>query len=367
MRIAILGTRGIPANYGGFETFAQELGIRLAARGHDVTVYCRKANQPEPLRAFRGVRLAVLPSIRTKYLDTLSHTLFSTVHLFLRGVDIAYYCNVANSCFAWIPRLRWAKTVLNTDGLEWERSKWNWAGKTFYRLSERLASRLPIVLVSDSRVIQEYYRSRLGAPSEFVAYGANIVERGFGRERLSEFGVEPGKYFLYVSRLEPENNAHVVIEAFEGVRANMKLAIVGSAPFAKRYIAQLKATNDERIVFPGGVYGDACKALQANAYVYVNAMEVGGTHPAILEAMGAGNCVLVSDIAYNQETVAEAGLTFRSKNAKDLREKMQWLVDNPEEVARHGQEAVERVRREYSWDRVADEYEALFARLVSGA
>ena len=366
MRIAILGTRGIPANYGGFETFAEELGVRLATRGHEVTVYCRTSNHAQPISEYRGVRLVTLPSIRTKSLDTLSHTFLSTLHVLGQKADIAYYCNSANSIFVWLPRVWGIKTILNTDGIEWERTKWNWLGRTYYKWAERVAARLPHMLVSDSRVIQRYYRDKFGVESAFVAYGADVVRRGTGQELLAPLGVEPERFILFVSRLEPENNAHVVVKAFEGVKTDMKLLVVGSAPYADAYITRLKSTKDRRILFPGGLYGDTYQALRANAYVYVNAMEVGGTHPAILEAMGAGNCVLVSDIAYNEETVAEAGVSFRNKDADDLREKLQWLVDHPDEVRRNGQKAVERVRTRYSWEGVVDEYEALFEGLLKG-
>jgi glycosyltransferase involved in cell wall biosynthesis len=177
--------------------------------------------------------------------------------------------------------------------------------------------------------------------------------------------VEPEDYFLFVSRLEPENNAHLVVAAFEGVKTDKKLLVVGSAPFADDYIRELKSTNDPRIKFPGALYGDTYKALQANAYAYVNAMEVGGTHPAILEAMGAGNCVLVSDISYNVEAVAHAGVPFLSRNVADLRDKLQFLVDNPEEVRRLRQVAVERIRAEYDWNRIADDYERIFHEVLA--
>ena len=189
-------------------------------------------------------------------------------------------------------------------------------------------------------VIQDYYSEKFGCESDFVAYGADIVERGTGREMLAEYGVQPERYFLFVSRLEPENNAHLVVEAFEKVDTDMNLLIVGSAPFADDYIRRLTDTKDKRIIFPGALYGGAYQGLRANAYVYVNAMEVGGTHPAILEAMGAGNCVLVSDIAYNAEAVAEAGVQFKSRDADDCRAKMQWLVEHP-----RGSEGVSAARR----------------------
>lgn len=360
MRIAIVGTRGVPANYGGFETFAEELGSRLADRGHDVRVYCRRANQKEDLKQYRGMKLAVLPSIHTKHLDTLSHTFFSVLHLAFHRVDVAFFCNSANACFLPLPNLLGIKTVLNPDGLEWERAKWGWAARQFYRMSEHLVAWFAKAVVSDSRVIQRYYKEKFGRASEFVAYGAELVPRDTDDALVRDLGVEPGKYFLYVSRLEPENNAHLVVEAFEQVQTDFKLLMVGSAPFADDYIERLQATKDPRILFPGGQYGPVYKALQANAYVYVNAMEVGGTHPAILEAMGAGNCVLVSDIAYNEEAVAQAGLTFRNKDSADLAERMQWLVDNPAEVERYRHSAVERVRAEYRWEAVASEYERIF-------
>jgi glycosyltransferase involved in cell wall biosynthesis len=368
MKIAILGTRGIPANYGGFETFAEELSVRLAQRGHEVVVYCRTSTADAAMKDYRGVRRVVLPCVHSKHLETLTHTFVSTLHLTFaeRGADAAFYCNSANACWIPIPRLTGTATLMNPDGLEWERAKWDWRGKAFYRASEHLAARFPHMVVSDSRTIQRYYKEKFGRDSEFVAYGADIVERGFGAERLERFEVDPEGYFLYVSRLEPENNAHVVVEAFEGVHTDKKLLVVGGAPYADEYIDNLKATQDQRIRFPGAVYGEEYKALRANAYVYVNAMEVGGTHPAILEAMGAGNCVLVSDIAYNTEAVAEAGVTFRNKDAADLREKMQHLVDHPELVREYGEKARERVRTEYDWEHVTDEYERIFQQMTEG-
>lgn len=367
MRIAIVGTRGVPANYGGFETFAEELGSRLASRGHDVRVYCRRGNQKEALTEYRGMTLTVLPSIHTKHLDTLSHTYFSVLHLAFHRTDVAFFCNSANACFMPLPNALGIKTVMNPDGLEWERAKWGWAAKQFYRMSEHLVAWFAHAVVSDSQVIQRYYKEKFARDSEFVAYGADLVERGTNPELVEALGVEPGKYFLYVSRLEPENNAHLVVEAFEKVKTGLKLLMVGSAPFAGEYIERLRATRDPRIVFPGGQYGQVYKALQANAYVYVNAMEVGGTHPAILEAMGAGNCVLVSDIAYNEEAVAQAGLTFRNKDRDDLADKMQWLAGNSAEVEKYRQAAVERVREQYTWESVVDAYEKVFAGLCSAA
>ncbi|GMU92297.1 MAG: glycosyl transferase [Candidatus Hydrogenedentota bacterium] len=366
MRIAFLGTRGIPANYGGFETFVEEVAVRLAARGHDVSVYCRSSHYRERMGMYRGVRLVHLPTIHTKHLDSISHTLFSTLHMVWQGADVCCYCGSGNSTFTWMARLAGIKVLLNTDGLEWERAKWNAPAKLYLKIAEWLAAKFAHVLIADSRVIKDYYKRKFNRDTAYVAYGADVVERGYKKELLAQVGVEPEEYFLFVSRLEPENNAHLLVKAFEGVRTDKKLLIVGSAPFADDYIREMKQTLDPRIQFPGGLYGDVYKALQASAYVYVNAMDVGGTHPAILEAMGAGNCVLVSDISYNVEAVAHAGISFRSRDVDDLREKLQWLADHPGEVKRLGQIAVERARKEYDWDRITDDYERIFEQTLAG-
>ena len=364
MRISFLGTRGIPANYGGFETFVEEVAVRLAERGHHVTVYCRSSHYDEHPAAYRGVRVVHLPTIHTKHLDSISHSFLSTLHMIFDGAEASCYCSSGNSTFIWLARLFGVKVLLNTDGLEWERAKWNRFAKFYFKVAEWVAAKFSNVLIADSRVIKEYYKHRFGRDTTFVAYGADIVERGYRQDLLEHVGVAPDSYFLFVSRLEPENNAHLLVKAFEGVKTDKTLLIVGSAPFADNYIRELKSTHDARITFPGALYGDTYKALQANAYAYVNAMEVGGTHPAILEAMGAGNCVLVSDIAYNVEAVAQAGVPFRSGDVDDLRDKLQYLVKNPAEVQRLRTVAVERVKAEYDWNRITDDYERIFQEVI---
>ena len=287
MKIAILGTRGIPANYGGFETFAEELSSRLVQRGHQVTVYGRTNNVRYQGSVYKGVHLVLLPTIPHKYFDTVAHTFISVCHVLFRDADVALICNSANSIFSFIPRLAGQKTVVNVDGLEWKRGKWNALGKAYLRLSEWLSTFLPTAIVTDARAIQEYYRSRYGKESYFIPYGAEDV-RVESTGALDRLGVKPDEYFLYVSRLEPENNALLVVQAFERVRTDKKLLIVGDAPYAHAYISKLKSTTDPRIQFPGAIYGQGYRELQSHAFCYIHATEVGGTHPALIEAMGCG-------------------------------------------------------------------------------
>ena len=362
MRIAILGTRGIPASYGGFETFAEHLSTRLAARGHLVTVYCRAHYVSPRQLEYQGVRLTVLPTIKHKYFDTVVHGFLSALHAVPRRFDVALVCNAANAPFT--PILRWTGTpvAINVDGLEHKRKKWNWLGRRYYLLAERLATLFPNVTVTDAQVIHDYYRARYGAPSAMIAYGSE-VERRPDREMVHRWRVEPNRYVLYVSRLEPENNAHLVIEAFKRVRTAYRLLVVGDAPYAREYINDLKsrARGDQRIIFTGFVFGQDYRALQQNAYCYVHATEVGGTHPALLEAMGYGNCVLTLNTPENVEAVGDAGIVYTDE--ADLSDKLQRVLRDGSLVHGYRQRAQTRVQRHYDWEKVVDRYEELFAKM----
>ena len=362
MRIAILGTRGVPANYGGFETFAEHLSTRLVARGHEVTVYCR-AHYVSPRQIeFQGVRLRVLPTIRHKYFDTIVHTFLSALDATTRRYDAALICNAANAPFAPILRLAGTPVALNVDGLEHKRKKWNWIGRRYYMLAERLATMLPNETVTDAKVIQDYYLARHRAVSTMIAYGAEIERRPDPMVR--RWRVEPNRYVLYVSRLEPENDAHLVIEAFKRVRTGHRLLIVGDAPYARDYINDLKARarRDKRIVFTGFVFGRDYRALQQNAYCYVHATEVGGTHPALLEAMGFGNCVLTLAAPENIEAIGDAGIAYADE--MDLTDQLQRVLRDGSLVRMYRQRAQDRAREAYDWDFVVDQYEDLFAKMA---
>ena len=360
MKLAILGTRGIPANYGGFETFAEELSVRLAARGHDVTVYGRSNNIVYKGREYKGVKLVILPTIGTKHLDTVVHTFLSVVHAIPQRFDAALICNAANAIFAAIPRGTGTPVALNVDGIERKRRKWGFAGRTYYRVSEYLATLIPNVIVTDAAVIREYYQKEHGVSSTMIAYGAEC-SRQPTTEIQQRLGVKSREYILYVSRLEPENNAHLVIQAYETVRTEKPLLIVGDAPYAREYIGRLKSTVDPRIHFPGALYGVSYRELQSHAYLYVHATEVGGTHPALIEAMGAGNCVIVFDTPENREVVGDAGLFFSS--VEELGRLLQSAVNDPARVENYRGRAQARALANYSWDAIADQYERLFQDL----
>jgi len=358
MRIALLGTRGIPANYGGFETFAEELSTRLAVRGHRVTVYCRERfRDPQ----YRGVRLQYLPTIRHKYFDTLAHTFVSTLHLLAHRADAVLYCNGANAIFTLAPRLFGMPVALNVDGIERLRKKWNRLAKAWYLVSEWLATFCPSVVVTDAVTIERYYLERYHKRSTFIPYGADTGKVS-STAVLAQLGLEPGRYFLYVSRLEPENHPLEVRETFEQIVTPLKLALIGDAPYAPDYIRRVRDTADPRIVMPGAIYGQGYRELGSHCFAYIHATEVGGTHPALIEAMGRGALVIYRDTPENAEVAGDAGIPFR---AGELAAKLK-LALNMAEAEREAlrRRAAERVRLHYSWDAVTDAYERLFVAMT---
>ena len=356
-RFALLGTRGIPANYGGFETFAEELSQRLVARGHRVTVYCRERHT-EP--QFLGVDLVYLPTVRHKYFDTIVHSAISTLHLLFRRYDAVLYCNAANAIFTILPRLFGMPVALNVDGLERNRRKWNALARSWYLISELLSTILPTRIVTDAAEIERYYRERYGADSDFIPYGAD-TEPLSSRAVLDRLKLAPRQYFLYVSRMEPENNGLLVRESFETVATEMRLAIVGDAPYAAEYIARVRATKDPRIVIPGAIYGQGYKELQSHCFAYIHATEVGGTHPALIEAMGRGALTLYLNTPENAEVAGDAGIPFEQDTLPPVIERVLRMDESEREEYRVA--ARRRVQERYSWDAVTTAYEKMLTRI----
>ncbi|MBE7532509.1 MAG: DUF1972 domain-containing protein [Chloroflexi bacterium] len=366
MKIAFLGTRGIPASYSGFETCVEQLGQRLVTRGHHVTVYCRTHHINYEGRDYKGMRLVKLPTIANKYLDTLVHSFVSSLHTLGQRYDIALYFIAGNSPVSWIPRLAGTKTLLNVDGLDWKREKWPTFAKNYIQFAEYLATKLPNLYLTDSRVVQGYYRDRFNSEPPYIPYGSEVDLLPPG-DTLAKFGLEPQKYILFVGRLVPENCAHHLIAAFRQIDTDMKCVVVGDAAYAETYITSLKqqAQGDPRIIFTGYVFGRGYHELGSNAYIFVETSGVGGTHPALVEAMAFGNCVITHNTPENLETIGDAGFSYDGRSgADDLRQILEHLLHAPETVAIYRQLAQKRAHIHYTWDSVCDAYEKLFEQLI---
>ena len=367
MRIALLGTRGIPANYGGFETFYENLGPRLAERGHQVTVY----NRPHVvghrgLRTYRGVRLVHMPSVATKHLDTITHTALSVLHAALSRYDVVYVCGVGNTPLAWVPRVTGAKVVLNVDSSDWRRAKWGRIPRAYLRAMERFSPRSANVVVVDNSSIGDRYLADYGIATVFVPYGANIL-RNEDVDTLDRFGLEPGRYVLWVGRLEPETRVEELIAAFmQAGLVDFKLAIVGDAPFAAAYREKLDSISTAAVVFTGRQHGADYQQLSCHAFAYVQTSQTSGTSPALLDQMAFGNAVIARGTPANAEVVGQAGLTYPPEEPiSGLAAAIIRLAQNPELASNLRLAAVQRVRERYSWDHITDVYEALFQSRVN--
>ena len=361
MKIALMGTRGIPASYSGFETCVEQLGQRLVQRGHQVTVYCRTHHITYPDPTYKGMRLVKLPTIPNKYLDTLIHSFISSIHALTQRYDVGIYFIAGNSPVTWIPRLVGTKTILNVDGLDWKREKWPAIAKKYIQFAEYLATKLPNQYITDSKVVQNYYQDRFKSCPPYIPYGSEIELLPAG-ETLTQFGLEPQKYVLFVGRLVPENCAHHIVDAFKQIETDFKCVIVGDAAYAEEYIASLraKAANDPRIVFTGYVFGKGYHELGTNAAVFIESSGVGGTHPALTEAMAFGSCIIVNDTLENLETIGEAGFAYKgAQGAEALRPVLAHLLTDLKLVEEYGRLARGRAQTAYNWETVTDSYEQL--------
>ena len=354
MKTAILGTRGVPASYGGFETLAEELGSRLVDAGHEVWVYGRPAFVDPGLRSYRGMQLISLPAIRNKHLETLSHTLVSAIHAAGEGFDAVLLCNAANAPMLRILQARGIPVALNVDGLERKRRKWGAAARCYYRLCERLAALMADAVITDAAVIERYYRRAYRRNSFMIPYGSELP-RPTGQKILKELGLEAGEYLLFVSRFEPENNPDRVAEAFSRMKSTRKLVMLGDAPYSEELGRRIRSFEGERILLPGAVYGEGYRELLFNCRLYIHATEVGGTHPALVEAMGAARPLLVLDTPENREVAGKSGIFFRFEKG-GFEDAIKSLVEDQDRLDEAGGAAGKEARQRFSWDAVTRSY-----------
>lgn len=364
MKIALIGTRGVPAQYGGFETCVEEVGRRLVALGHDVHVYCRATEdgQGRPSE-YLGMKLFWLPALRKRSLETLSHTGLSVAHLLFNRTDVAIVFNAANA--PWLPLINLARIPVAThvDGLEWKRAKWGGLGKRYYRFAETLSVNLSQRLISDAKGIRDYYTEEFGVPTELIKYGAPILERSTPF-KLADHGIEAGKYHLVVARFEPENHVDVIVEGYAKANAKFPLIVVGAAPYADDYTKKVHELSNSNVHFLGAVWDqELLNELYSHAYIYWHGHSVGGTNPSLLRALGAGTATNAFDVDFNKEVLLEAGRFFSDSDS--VASLLQECEAESATTARRAIASAERAS-DYDWDDVAQGYESLAQKLLTG-
>ncbi len=330
--------------------------------GHEVTIYCRNYFTPS-LAEHNGMRLVRLPTIRTKHLETVIHTLLSTADALTRRYDVIHFHALGPALFSFVPRLLGTKTVVTVQGLDWQRGKWGRFASTVLRWGEKASARLPNATMTVSQVLQRRYREIHGVEAFYVPNGGVLRQRNTP-EKVLEWGLEPGNYVLFLGRFSPEKGCHLLVEAFEQIQTGVKLVMAGASSYCDDYSRELRAHASDRIRMLNWVSGAILDELLTNAMIFVLPSEMEGLSLALLDAMGAGLCVLTSDVPENREVVEGAGFTFQRGNAADLADRLLFLIQNPAVREAAGNTARKRIEEEYQWQRIAEEIEAAYFKVL---
>jgi glycosyltransferase involved in cell wall biosynthesis len=363
LRVAFIGGRGVIGKYSGIETYYEEVGRRLAARGHQVTVYCRSHFTPD-LVEHNGMKLVRIPTVRTKHLETLLHTFTSTIHASLNGSDIIHFHALGPALFSFLPRLFGKKSVVTVQGLDWQRKKWGPFAARVLRAGEAAAAYLPHRTMVVSRTLQHYYENRYGRKPAYVPNGTT-VRQAARHGNLDRWNLEAGRYILFLGRFSPEKNCHLLVEAYERISTDIQLVLAGGAGYTDAYAAQLRRHQSHRLKILDWVSGDALDELLTNAALFVLPSDLEGLSLALLDAMGAGICVLTSDVPENRELVEGAGFTFKRGDIDDLERMLRWLLADPVVRQQAGQAAQKRIREAYLWPQIATEIEAIYRQVLN--
>ena len=358
LRVAFIGGRGVVSKYSGIETYYEEVGKRLANMGHEVTLYCRCHFTP-PIRSLNKMRLVRLPTIRTKHLETLVHTFLSTVHVMFSDCEIVHYHALGAALFSWLPRLVGKKTIVTVQGLDWRRKKWSWIASGVLRLGEHAAIRFPTSTIVVSQTLREHYLSQRSSQSCYVPNGTLIRYRSES-SRLKQWGIESGKYVLYLGRLSPEKNCDLLIEAYENLNPAVKLVLAGGSSHSDSYVRGLRRHQNEKLKIFDWVSGEALDELLTNACLFVLPSDLEGLSLALLDAMGAGVCVLASDIPENREVVDGVGYTFKNGDLMALERMLKLLIGNAGLRETAALKARERIQNYYLWPQIASQIEDIY-------
>ncbi len=362
LRLAFIGGRGVISKYSGIETYYEEVGKRLAEMGHEVTVYCRNYFTPA-VAEHNGMRLVRLPTIRSKHFETVIHTLLSTVHALTQRYDIVHYHALGPALFTFLPRLLGEKTAVTVQGLDWQRKKWGRLASAVLRLGERASVQLPNGTMVVSQTLQRRYREIHGVEAFYVPNGGLLRERIAPRAIL-EWGLDPGKYILFLGRFSPEKNCHLLVEAFEQIETDVKLVMAGASSYCDEYGRELRTHASNRIRMLDWVSGPTLDELLTNAMIFVLPSDMEGLSLALLDAMGAGLCVLTSDVPENREVVDGVGFTFQTGSARDLADRLRFLIANPGAREAAGRMARRRIEEQYQWRNVVQEIEKAYFKLM---
>ncbi len=362
------GFRTIPIKKGGAgsDKFAQELYPRIAAKGIQLTAYCRIYPGDEDSAKFteyKGIKIISLKTVNKAGFDTLLHSAKATLDVIFRNrADVIHLHSGANSIFALFLRMFGKKVYISQFAMDWKRDKWPWYGKLFYKFSNYLTASVPNGVIFDNIYTRDYFEKKFHKKFDFIPYGSEVAEPLPSNPILQKLGLTKREYFLFVGRFIPDKGLHILIEAFSGVRTDKKLVLIGGSPNPSDYEKQIMDTKDPRIIFPGYVYGEETNFLMKNAYVYIQPSLIEGLSPVILTVMGLGTALICSDIVENLYITEGNALHFKSGDAVALKEKIEYSLDNPHKINELAEIGRKNVLEKFNWDKIADKYLEIFSK-----
>jgi len=365
LKIAIIGSRGYPIVYSGYETFVKEVSERLVAQNISVRVYCQKHLFSTRPKNVNGVELVYMPTVQTKSLNQLVHSFFSMLHACFSKTDVILVVNAANGPFGLISLLAQKKTLINVDGLEWLRPKWKGLGAAYFKFAAKLATLFYNTIITDAEAMRQVYLQTFKANSTVIAYGANI-RHSKNPELIDRFGLTPNEYFLIVGRLIPDNNSDLILEGFKKANSNKKLVIVGDVPYQDAYAQGMKANASDQILFLGYITDSEVLAeLYHQSYAYLHGHEYGGTNPTMLKAMAYGCAILALDTVFNREMLENGQFGwFFQKTSDSVALYLQQAEHNPQAVQTLKEKARDGITQKYNWDEVTRAYVTVFKALM---
>ncbi len=367
MKIAFIGIRGIPVVYSGYETFSEVMAVELIKKGHEVMVYCRNAYVDPHIKSYKGVKLVILPTIRSKNFDTIIHSFISTIHACFSDYDAILYLSVGNSIFSILPRLCGKRTIVNVDGMDWKRKKWGWFAKWFLNTSEFFATFLPNEIVTDSYFIRDYYLNKYNKKSTYIPYGGFVGNGSNDGLFLKEYDIKKNSYLIWNGRLVPDNHIEDLILAFKSVKKNIKCLILGGDLYKDTYVQSLKklASTDKRIIFLGFIPHDHAESLVRNSFAYIETKRSGGTHPSLVEAMSVGSLIISNDLQANVDVLGEYGIYYNlNKGFFDLRKQLRYIFQQKSTIlnTKRKKQIKNRYRSLYTWENIIDSYEKVLLK-----
>ena len=366
MRIAIIGSRGYPYVYSGYETFVSEVAPRLVKQGVDVHVYCHKPLFPTRPKEVNGIKLHYIPTVQSKSLSQWSNTFLATAHALSRKYDVLLYVNSANGIFGLLTKLFRKKTAINVDGLEWKRPKWKGLGAKVFYFSSKMATRWMDRIITDADAMREVYLEEFKTDSVVIAYGANI-RHSKNPDLIGQWNLVPNEYYLIVGRLIPDNNALLILEEFVRSQTTKKLVIVGDVPYRDAYAENIKKITDNRIIFTGYVTGQEQLAeLYHNCFAYFHGHEYGGTNPTLLKALAYGCGILALDTKFSREVLQDEtyGILF-TKEKNNLAKMIDTLDQDSGRLEVLRQKTRQRIAEHYTWEKIAGQYLSLFRGMTN--